>query len=336
MNKNNIVSLSSNPKVSVIVTANGRKEFISKAITSLIEQKISKSEFEVIVVKNFKDKNLETSCLEHGFKLVHTDGIQGAFLSEGLKSASANILAFLDDDDIWSLDHLERLVSVFQKYPDLGYYQNTCKYIDSEGNSADYWHPSKRGMSFRNKEVYITSDQKIQHISQLKKMSADFNLSSIAVKREVIEDHLMLVPFLQGFPDGILFYLALCSNSSIFLDNTIGTFYRIHVKRSSNSTMSSVRRANTIKNLMEYLNKVCVKNEIMKWLEIELSLNNCLTAFRNPSPNRRQMLSNMYRTFHTFSLESVKIPIWRRILILGLFYSLSPNLFRKIYERVMG
>jgi glycosyltransferase involved in cell wall biosynthesis len=48
------------PYISVIVTAYNRKDFILKAIRSVLTQSLDKSEYEIIVIKNFNNKALDT------------------------------------------------------------------------------------------------------------------------------------------------------------------------------------------------------------------------------------------------------------------------------------
>ena len=48
-----------NPYISVIISAYNRKDFIMKAIESALDQDIDKSKYEIIVIKNFVDKDLD-------------------------------------------------------------------------------------------------------------------------------------------------------------------------------------------------------------------------------------------------------------------------------------
>ncbi|MEM0143780.1 MAG: glycosyltransferase [Candidatus Parvarchaeum sp.] len=48
-----------NPYISVVVIAYNRKKFIRKALLSVLAQTISKSMYEIIVIKGFKDKEID-------------------------------------------------------------------------------------------------------------------------------------------------------------------------------------------------------------------------------------------------------------------------------------
>ena len=46
-------------KLSVIITAHNRKNYLEDALESLIDQTLDRNLFEIIVVKNFYDGNLD-------------------------------------------------------------------------------------------------------------------------------------------------------------------------------------------------------------------------------------------------------------------------------------
>lgn len=47
------------PKLSVVITAHNRRKFLRAAVDSVLSQSLARSEYEVIVVKNFRDQNLD-------------------------------------------------------------------------------------------------------------------------------------------------------------------------------------------------------------------------------------------------------------------------------------
>ncbi|MGC9113386.1 glycosyltransferase family A protein [Acidilobus sp.] len=54
--------------ISVIVTAYNRKQYLPYALRSLESQSLSKDRFEVIVVKNFEDKESDKIIRRNGWK----------------------------------------------------------------------------------------------------------------------------------------------------------------------------------------------------------------------------------------------------------------------------
>jgi glycosyltransferase involved in cell wall biosynthesis len=102
-------------KISVIIPAiYDRKDFLLEAVRSTFNQKLDKKLYEVIVVKNFEDKTIDNYIHKLGFKNLISDSPRyGEKVSIGIKESSGEILAFLDDDDEFKQDKLNRIYEVF-------------------------------------------------------------------------------------------------------------------------------------------------------------------------------------------------------------------------------
>ena len=57
-------------KITVIITAYDRKKFILNAVKSALNQKIPESNYELIVVKNYNDKTIDSFLDKNGIKNV--------------------------------------------------------------------------------------------------------------------------------------------------------------------------------------------------------------------------------------------------------------------------
>ncbi len=53
------------PYISVIITAYNRKEFLLNAIKSAVNQTVNKRHYEIIVIKNFKEKTVDEFIDNH-------------------------------------------------------------------------------------------------------------------------------------------------------------------------------------------------------------------------------------------------------------------------------
>jgi len=97
------------PLVSVIIPTRDRPIFLQEAIESVSRQTFKN--YEIIVVVNGPDNPLIAATLEvaaaAGCTVVRIDrsGIAVA-LNAGIKAATGEWLAFLDDDDVWEPDNL--------------------------------------------------------------------------------------------------------------------------------------------------------------------------------------------------------------------------------------
>ncbi|MBE5728110.1 glycosyltransferase family 2 protein, partial [Candidatus Parvarchaeota archaeon] len=112
------------PFISVIVTAYNRKQFILEALNSIINQTLSRDKYEVIVTKNFEDKDIDKFISDNDMKnILFTEPGIGMRLADAIKLCQGDVITFLDDDDIYSKDRLERVYDVFKNY-NVGFYHN--------------------------------------------------------------------------------------------------------------------------------------------------------------------------------------------------------------------
>ena len=111
------------PTVSVIIPTYNRAHLIGRAIKSVLSQ--TYRDFEVIVVddgstdnteevlRNFKDENEKIKYIRHK---ENRGG--SAARNTGIKNARGQYLAFLDSDDEWLPEKLEKQINIFCKCPD--------------------------------------------------------------------------------------------------------------------------------------------------------------------------------------------------------------------------
>jgi glycosyltransferase involved in cell wall biosynthesis len=117
--KNDYNSLT--PKVSVIIPTYNRSHFIKDAVESVVKQ--TYYNFEVIVVDDGSTDNTKELLAEYvnklnNFKYIYQDN-QGrsAARNLGISLAKGDYIAFLDSDDVWFPDKLERQVPILESAP---------------------------------------------------------------------------------------------------------------------------------------------------------------------------------------------------------------------------
>ncbi len=110
------------PMVSVVVPAYNAEKTIESALNSILEQTFQ--DFEVIVVDDgSKDgtprvvREMEDSRI----RLFEQEN-QGAAVARnrGIEESRGELIAFLDDDDLWYPEKLEKSVRVLQQAPEIG------------------------------------------------------------------------------------------------------------------------------------------------------------------------------------------------------------------------
>lgn len=108
-----------NKTVSIIIpTFNRNLNYLSRAINSIKQQ--TYKHYEIIVVddnicKSNYSLNIEKYCIYHDLIYIRTKGKEGANKARniGAHYSKGDYLAFLDDDDIWLPDKLEKQLANF-------------------------------------------------------------------------------------------------------------------------------------------------------------------------------------------------------------------------------
>src|SRR5947209_8966615 len=108
------------PLVSVLMPTFNQAAFISRALESLLAQKLSR--WELVIVDDGSTDETPTVLQPyladgriHYYRLDENQGL-GAALNHALRRAKAPLVAYLPSDDVYYRDHLESLVSVLNAH----------------------------------------------------------------------------------------------------------------------------------------------------------------------------------------------------------------------------
>jgi glycosyltransferase involved in cell wall biosynthesis len=128
--------------VSVIISTYNRFELVINAINSVLNQ--TYKDFEIIVVNDCSDDSrydeLEERTDIKYFKLKERSGLPSVVRNFGIKNSNGEWIAFLDDDDTWQPEKLERQMSLTEKYKFIcteSYYENQ---LYAKGKYINVWN----------------------------------------------------------------------------------------------------------------------------------------------------------------------------------------------------
>ena len=168
-----------NDKVSVIIPTYNRSELLKKAIKSLENQ--SHQNFEIIIIDDFSTddtaqvvrdmKDDRIIYLKHDFNKGGSEA-----RNTGIKRATGKFIGFLDSDDQWFPDKLERQLKQFEGQPDVGVVYTGVQVVN-ENNQ-----PTRK----------IVPEYKGEILPKLFESNCIDTTSSILVKKEVLDQ-------VQGF-----------------------------------------------------------------------------------------------------------------------------------------
>jgi glycosyltransferase involved in cell wall biosynthesis len=133
------------PVVSVVVPLFNKQAYVRRALESIFSQTFT--DFELIVVDDGstdQGPSLVETFSDPRLRLIRqSNGGPGAARNRGLKEASGDFVAFLDADDAWSQDYLEKGVRILQEHPVAAV---TCAYLDCPGDRSSTPMWLRRGL----------------------------------------------------------------------------------------------------------------------------------------------------------------------------------------------
>lgn len=326
--------------ISVVITAYNRTEFLPLAIGSVLKQVNTECEIEIIVVSNvdFGIDNLPSGCV---FKKIIMEGTIGEFLSIGIESSSGDIIAFLDDDDVWMANRIMRLQSVFFN-SNIVFYHNMYSYVDSQGNPLKY----SRKVEKNNSEVFksqfvFNSASRHKQLSEAIERKADFNLSCIAVRKSLALEYVGALKMITSAPDGFFFWTAIISRGELFIDHLKLTQYRVHefnisgARSYKDKARELQREIKTFEILISLVNSTSMEeiasSVIKKWLKLYDEEYKLMALVFDDRP----------RTFIAITIFSLiktglraRNTLKYRALGFGILGIIDSSLARIVYERI--
>lgn len=132
-------------KVSVIIPNYNYARYVDQAIESVLKQ--TYKNIELIVVNNGStDDSLEViSRYSDHIKLINQDNLgQSGSRNSGLRAVTGSFVAFLDADDFWEKDKIEKQLLLISEEVQL-VYCGVATFRESDIRTVDYLSPKYRG-----------------------------------------------------------------------------------------------------------------------------------------------------------------------------------------------
>jgi glycosyltransferase involved in cell wall biosynthesis len=115
--------------ISVIITEYWPRNFLK----SVLNQTLNRGYYELIVVKKFRDPDIDYLIEPNGGKVVILDDKPiGYYLYADIVEFEGEVLAFLDDDDAFTFRKLEYVYKYVYGYGDVCYYHHLAYIIDKQ------------------------------------------------------------------------------------------------------------------------------------------------------------------------------------------------------------
>src|SRR5438477_3130042 len=137
------------PRVSVVIPNYNYAHFVGDAIDSVLAQTFA--DFEIIVVNNGStDSSLEVlQRYEDRIRLFDQDNRgQAGARNRGIEESQGELIAFLDADDVWEPNKLEKQIPLFDD-PSVGLVYCGHLVVDQELRTLGVCIPTNRGRLLR-------------------------------------------------------------------------------------------------------------------------------------------------------------------------------------------
>lgn len=225
-----------NIKASVLIFFYDRTKFLKNAIDSVLESIGDRKDIEIILSGCLKEEEIGFPLpkINFTFKKFELESDYGIRVSEALKASKGELIFYLEDDDIFLPDKIERIITQFDLIDDLKVYKDTPVIV----NSDEYLDPQLISITIKKESRGISNlEYKIHEISytdfiELGKREGFINPSTMVFRKSVLLDNLDLI--LCSQPIDILLSGAFLNNEGTYrLSTQPLTAYRFHSDNAS-------------------------------------------------------------------------------------------------------
>ncbi|EQD48721.1 cell wall biosynthesis glycosyltransferase, partial [mine drainage metagenome] len=157
--------------------------------------------------------------------IFNSDKKEGFRIYNAMKIAKGEVIAFLDDDDEFAKNKLERIYKYFKDNPNLIFYHNNFYMINETGKILH--HPRSVGT---DEVLKFKSEKEKRYLvyNALSKLRAEENASAMVLRRSLIVNNLSILKKITVALDAFSFLIALIDSGELWVDSKPLSFYRIH------------------------------------------------------------------------------------------------------------
>ena len=229
-----------NIKVSVIVPVYNSADLISNTLTSVINQ--THKNIEILVINDFSSDNSVDIIKEYIdkdsrvklFSLTQNSGVAVA-RNTGLENAEGEYIAFLDSDDSWAKDKIERQLSFMVEH-DYKFSFTSYERIDDQGNKKN-----------------ITAPENVHYRKLLN--GNLIGCSTVMIRSDIIKD--LSFPLLRKRQDYAFWLKILKSGVVAHGLNENLTFYKVRTRSLSSNKFKLIKYQWQLFRKVEKMNLLC-------------------------------------------------------------------------------
>ena len=241
-------------KVSVVIDTYNNAEFIEEAVVSVLNQTFPVKDMEIIVIDDGSTDNTEE--IVKRFKDVKyikkkNEG-QGSCFSWAFSIAKGKYLMFLDGDDYWAGDHVEKVYDFFENNPDIDLVGSHLYRFYQDTGTKEY-------IAFPQVEKFKVDTLEDVRLYYL--IRSAFGTSRLNIRRSIWQEEYFIPPGLWIGADMYLVGLMALGHKMAIIPEPL-TYYRIHRK---NLFMISSRKKLMELFRMEKARYIMMTEKLRSW-----------------------------------------------------------------------
>ena len=256
----------------------------------VVSKLFSSNEFKNYIphINIFIDENAQNKC---------------DLLFVGIGLCRTNIIIFLDDDDLFSVDKIKTIIDTFEQNPSIEFIHNN--YINVFGQNIEKF-------KITSKKTTLQCGQ-TRSIKEALRNDCDSNLSSIAIRKTLVLGYLHILKLIDSGDDTFFLYCALDGQKYVINLPESLTYYRIHASGSTHYNGHFKDYVNRLREKLKsdvkthqiyfqtFSNEQLVKIQGLR-LSYYITLQITLEHFFAPWLNRK-FIENMYAHFKWISFS---------------------------------
>jgi glycosyltransferase involved in cell wall biosynthesis len=201
-------------QISIVLTVHkNRRNYIDRAISSVLSCNLKNIQFEIIVASDYEDEYLKSIDQRPNVRIILCQEQLGVKIISSIEKANYDIIVFLEDDDIFLPEKLERVCYIFKEVSDIGYYHN--KSMPSVSNFEEL---KIKAVDMDDIAIFSSGEFK-----RLNRNNPDYNMSSIAISKtfgnSILEKVTNRSDLLSISPDTFIFLCAVSEGVKVAIDN---------------------------------------------------------------------------------------------------------------------
>lgn len=290
------------PRVSVLLTSYGPAPYLPEAVSSAFRQRGDAPTFEVVVLSDRPRSARELvgpdGRVPPELRVVEVPEPQkGRFFAAGIQACAGEIVALLNDDDVWMPTRLASAGAALLPHPQIGLQKTAVEFFGEGLTTPPGRH---RLVGIRHGDPNVLRREGGRWPARLGRYDLAFNDSSLTLRRDVLVRGLPYLVRIDASEDTFFLFLTLACSEGLAVDPTPQVRYRVHAQNSSGTGSGErlealerthrewVRRLETYQVIQEMVAKIAPDREDVSMLAHRgVRLGEFMSAFTAPTATRR-------------------------------------------------